>query len=121
MSVSHVVTNVQGMYVKPNWTVARCIGGLLQVRMVAVTMFRAIGPRALAVPSYCQLCARFGVVSVTCCRVLDALCFAVQWLWLRRSRESHDRLMIQAASGFVLGEGILSAFTAGLVAAGLGP
>ncbi len=60
---------LQGMYVKPNWTIARCCGSLAQV------------------------------------------------LWRRYSLHSHDELMLSAASGFVLGEGVMSAVTAGLAAA----
>lgn len=50
----------QGMYVTPNWTIARVVGSVLQ------------------------------------------------WAWQRKSRGSHDRLMIVVASGFVLGEGVLA-------------
>ena len=89
VSVSHVVTTVQGMYVKPNWTVARCIGGLLQVRLVAVIGRHGHGPSApsnwpsgvgctLLLPAVCPFWCRvrhmlscFGC-PVLCCTVAVA-------------------------------------------------
>lgn len=55
-----------GMYVTPNWTIARVIGSL------------------------------------------------VDYLWKKYRPQSHEKYMIIIASGFVLGEGITSIFTAGL-------
>lgn len=55
-----------GMYVTPNWTIARVIGSL------------------------------------------------VEFLWKKYRPQSHEKYMILVASGFVLGEGVTSIFTAGL-------
>ena len=61
-----------GMYLTPNWTIPRVIGG--------------VG----------------------------------QWVWKRYWPQGHDDYMIVVASGFVLGEGVMSILTATLTASGVG-
>lgn len=45
----------------------------------------------------------------------------LQVVWKRTNSAGHDRLMLLAASGFVLGEGLMSIANAGLRAGGAGP
>jgi len=61
-----------GMYLTPNWTIPRVIGGV------------------------------------------------AQWIWKRHWPHAHDEYMIVVASGFVLGEGMMSIVTATLTASGAG-
>ena len=50
-------------------------------------------------------------------RVIGSL---VDYIWFRRSPHSHKNYLIVVASGFVLGEGVMSIITALLKSSGVG-